>query len=478
MVRLLKYAPVEEALTQANLPQTFPLLAAPRPAARRPSGSAVASKSERTDKALLFVYVMWFIILGDPQWFIASLGPQLVLKIPTLMFGVLLLWTLMKSPRRLLPPLLAFVVYTVLSVPFAYVRGEAVQTAKTVIGFYVITLATLTFVRTTRQAVPILLWALVGQYLMWAALGAKSGLVYWHFAYANYDGFGPLMVIGLSCSFYAGMAVKSKKWRRIAFLTAGLCIVALVSSFARGAVLSGGAVALWMWVRSKHKVKTTMLGVAALLVLVIAASVIKGSDKVPGAVNYSNFWQEMASSFNNNDGTASDREVLWGLAVRVWERNPVFGVGPNCFGAYAADHFAIGEVGGNYADNPKTLWGRKLHNTYYQILSEFGLAGVLVVGWMLWDFFRRNRALRRPARVQLWTATSGGLLDLRYVSLGLESAMIGFLLTSYFYNQIFDINWFYTLLTLNALLFHLTRPNGRTAPVPVRARGPLLVPAR
>ena len=100
------------------------------------------------------------------------------------------------------------------------------------------------------------------------------------------------------------------------------------------------------------------------------------------------------------------------------------------------------------------------------------------MGWMLWDFFRRNRALRRPARVQLWTATSGGLLDLRYVSLGLESAMIGFLLTSYFYNQIFDINWFYTLLTLNALLFHLTRPNGRTAPVPVRARGPLLVPAR
>jgi len=440
--------------------------------ARQPA----ASKAARTDRALLFLYVMWFIILGDPQWFIASLGPQIVLKVPTAMFAILLIVTLIKGPRRFLYPLLAFAAYTVLSVPFAYIKGEALVVAKTVIGFYVITLATLTMVRNAKQAVPIIVWALVGQYTMWAALGAKSGLVYWHFAYANYDGFGPLMVLGLGSSFYAGMAIKSKKWRRLAFLTAGLCIVALVSSFARGAVLSAGVVGVWMWVRSKNKAKTTLLAVGAVIVLVISASIFKGSDKVKGAVNYSNFWQEMASSFSTDDGTASDREVLWHLAVRAWTEHPIFGVGPNCIGAYAADNFAVGTVGGNYADNPKTLWGRKLHNTYYQILSEFGLVGVGIVGWVVWDFFRRNRALRKAKRVQAWAERSGGLLDLRYVSLGLESAMLGFLLTSYFYNQIFDINWFYTLLTLNALLFQLTRPNGSGARVP--SPGIVVAPAR
>ncbi len=36
--------------------------------------------------------------------------------------------------------------------------------------------------------------------------------------------------------------------------------------------------------------------------------------------------------------------------------------------------------------------------------------------------------------------------------------MLAFLLTAYFYNQIFDMDWFYSLLTINAVLFHVTRP--------------------
>jgi hypothetical protein len=79
---------------------------------------------------------------------------------------------------------------------------------------------------------------------------------------------------------------------------------------------------------------------------------------------------------------------------------------------------------------------------------------------LIWDFWVRNRALRRPDRVEAWATRTRQQLDLRYVSLALEAGMVGYLTTGYFYNQIFDVNWFYTLLTINVLLFHVTAPAG------------------
>jgi O-antigen ligase len=425
-------------------------------------GPAVPVPKLQMRSALKFLYLMWFINLIGPQWLVASLGPQIVLKVPTPLFAALLLVAISKGPRRLLPPLLIFLVYTVLSVPVAYIRGQALEVAKAVFAYYVIALATLTIVRTAREAVPIVLWALAVQYGVWVVLGARTGQIGWHVAYFNYDSFGPLMVLGMAGLFWVGMATKSKKWRRIAFLLVGGCIVGLVVSFARGAVLSAGVVALWIWARSPNKLKTLALGAAATVVLVISASIFEGAQSaVISGKKYTNFWQEMGSSFDPNEGTRQDRAVLWALAMRVYVSHPLFGVGPNCFGAYAADNFAVGTVGGAYNENPKTLWGRALHNTYYQILSEFGTVGVAIFLWMVWDFYKRNRKLRQPQRIQMWAVKTGGQLDLRCLSLGLEASMLAFLLTAYFYNQIFDVHWFYTLLTINALLFHLTRPQSQ-----------------
>jgi len=416
---------------------------------------------------------MWFLNVIGPQWFIASLGAQFVLRIPTLLFGVLLLVALAKGPRHLYPPLLAFLLYTVLSVPFAYIRGEALGVAKVVFAYYVIALATLTIVRRAQQIVPILLLVMALQFGLWVALGARTGQITWHYVYFNYDSYGPLMVLGMAGLYWVGMATANKKWRRIAFLVAGGCIVGLVVSFARGAVLSCGVVAVWTWYRSPNKGKTAALGIAAAIVLAVSATIFEGAKSaVISGKKYTNFWQEMASSFDPTEGTRQDREALWKMAMKVYVTHPLFGVGPNCFGAYAADNFSGAEVGGAYAANPKTLWGRALHNTYYQILSEFGTVGAGLFGWLVWDFFRRNSRLRRPQRLQAWNERTGGRLNLRSLSFGLEAMMLTFLLTAYFYNQIFDIDWFYSLLTINAVLYHVTKPDfGAARPVPAGNAG-------
>jgi O-antigen ligase len=424
----------------------------------------VATRPGRSGKlrigALLgYTYFMWFVILWDPQWFIASLGPQFVLKIPTGLFAILLVLTIAKGPRFLFPPLLAFLVYTVLSVPFAYIRGGALELAKALFAYYVITLASLTVVRNAREAVPIVVAALAAQFTLWVVAGARSGFITWHYAYANSDSFGPLMVLGMAGLTCVGLATKNRTWRILAFLLGGGCVVGLVVSFARGAVLSAGVVGIWIWARSPNKLKTAALGVGAFVVLAIAARVFQGAQSaILAGKTSTNFWEEMGTAFNPNDATRQDRQVLWHLALRVYASHPLLGVGPNAFGPYAADHFAVGTTGGAYDENPKRLWGRALHNSYYQILSEFGTVGAAIFLWIVWDFFKRNRKLRHPQRRQAWALRTGGQLDLRYLSIALEASMVGFLLTAYFYNQIFDVNWFYVLLTINALLYQLTRP--------------------
>jgi hypothetical protein len=41
--------------------------------------------------------------------------------------------------------------------------------------------------------------------------------------------------------------------------------------------------------------------------------------------------------------------------------------------------------------------------------------------------------------------------------LGLECAMVGFLATGVFYNQIFNVHWFYSLIAINTLLYYHAR---------------------
>jgi len=454
-----------------------PVLQAPPYMVGRPSGvrtsraaaPAVPEPKLRLTGTVLFLYVMWFIILFDPQWFVASFGPQIALKLPTPLFAILLLITIAAGPRRFLAPLLVFIAYVALSLPLAYARGLAMDVVKTALAYYTLTLATFTLVRRAREAVPIVVGAMGIQYGTWVILGARTGQISWDYALFNYDAFGPIMVLGLASLFYMGMATKSRRWRRVAFVLAAGCIVGLVVSFARGAVLSAGVVAMWIWFRSPHKLKNAALGAAAAVVLFVSARIFEGAQSaIVAGKTSTNFWTEMQSSFDPNDPTRTDREVLWHLATQVYLTHPVFGVGPNGFGAYAADNFEAGTVGGSYNDNPRRLWGRRLHNTYYQILSELGTVGALIFLWMLWDFLKRNRRLRDPQRVQAWAARTGGRLDLKYLSFGLEASMLGFVLTGYFYNELFDVHWLYTLLTVNALLFYVTRPDPRPAVRPVR----------
>jgi hypothetical protein len=123
------------------------------------------------------------------------------------------------------------------------------------------------------------------------------------------------------------------------------------------------------------------------------------------------------------------------------------------------------------------LYAKKLHNIFMQILSEFGIVGVVIWLWLWIDFWRRLRRLRRKPAVAYWKWASGGKFDVAAISLGLECAMIGFLANGFFYNQIY-IHWSWTLICLAYLLDVNTRRAPRRNPTAREPGGPMREPSR
>lgn len=415
---------------------------------RRFRGSSTAL--ERSSLSLLYLYVVWAFVIFDPHRYLAAIGPGVFHRTMTVMFYLLILLIVIQAPAiadwirgwMLYWPFLIYLLVSAVTVPFAYNIGNARGTVQSLLLFYLLAFATLVFVRNPRQTLPILLLFPL-QYVWWAWHAKMTGLVRWHPAYANTDGFGPLVVMGMGICFYFALAAESKRLKWLGFFLAAYCVLGVVASFARGAVLSAGAVVLYIWLRSQRKVLTGAAVVVSIAVLLASIQVLYPNGE---------FWLEMKTAFTEGTelGTGGDRWELWRAAYEVFRQRPVFGVGAANFGPFAAAHFGYGEISG-YA-NPGMLYDRNLHSVYLQVFSEFGAVGSLAFLLLLFDFWRRNRALRRPQSLQVWSQHVGDKFDLTNLSLALELGMVAFLVTGFFYAQLYN-HWLYTLLAANLMLY-------------------------
>jgi O-antigen ligase len=315
-----------------------------------------------------------------------------------------------------------------------------------------------------RDVGPIFLLLCVGQYLWWGLMGVKSGAVWWHPNLGNFDGYGPIMACGVGPGYYYAMSTKSPWRRRLGLFASALSVLGVVSAFARGGVLALIVTVAYIWFRSPKKGRATVVVVAGFLLVVIAASMIDGSTR--GDDTRSNFWDEMSTMFDDSGGsTGDDRKQLWAAAVMVWKAHPVLGVGAANFGPAAVTIIQHGDLPGSiYDDNPLKLYGRALHSNYFQLLSEFGIAGVCLYVYMIVEFYRRSRYIRRRARyIDL---TPAQIHDVGSLALGLESGLVGYLVTGIFFNQLYQ-SWFFALVIANALLYKLAKRTEVRAPLPL-----------
>lgn len=437
---------------------------------RRPAAVARAVKATAQQR---LVYVLWAVLLFEPQFLLLFYGISLAPRLPLLLV-VLLLVTIVANPRKSdwLWGILAWVAVGVINMPFSVDPGVSQEPIRALILFYCVGLGVLQAIRTPRDAGRILFMLCVVQWMWWGAMGLKQGLVWWHPNVGNPDAYGPLMAIGVGPAYFYSTAVKGKR-SKLALFAAGVCVAGVVSAFARGAVLALIATVGYIWLRSPRKGRTAGMIVGAVAVVALVSPLIDGTSRDYTAK--SNFWEEMSTMFDQSEGsTGDDRLIMWAAAVKVFKAHPVLGAGADNFGPTAATTLKTGEVGGYYADNVLRLYSRDLHNIYYQILSECGLVGAAIYLFLLAQFWRRGRELSKPAALATWRA-AGGVEDIRALALGLECGMVAFLASAYFYNQLY-VSWFFTLMISNTLLWSIAVKPAQAVPVK-RGRSMRLSPA-
>jgi O-antigen ligase len=150
----------------------------------------------------------------------------------------------------------------------------------------------------------------------------------------------------------------SLNWLKTTVLSLALLIVFRLKALGALAGLGAG----WLWSIRKEKLKLSISAFVLILAL-ITFRVLNGS------------------------ATKWERWGIWNSAVKVWIREPLFGVGP---GAFAGLYH---QVKGPRLDGVSRylMDARYAHNEFLDLLTGFGLVGFVFVLYLLFQTFQRIR---------------------------------------------------------------------------------------
>ena len=144
------------------------------------------------------------------------------------------------------------------------------------------------------------------------------------------------------------------------------------------------------------------------------------------------------------------RLYTWGIGMDMFYANPIIGVGqsnfPWTFGIYEGDQNFLG----------RSIGGRQAHSAWVTLISELGLAGIVIIGTMLVWCYKDLKIVRarfappdsRQRHVQ--TVRSGE--DVRaYLARAMEGSIIGFIVSGVFISTL----WYPSLWVMMAFIVAL-----------------------
>jgi probable O-glycosylation ligase (exosortase A-associated) len=193
-------------------------------------------------------------------------------------------------------------------------------------------------------------------------------------------------------------------------VTAALMSVAVVLTFSRGSFLglaAGSALLAWR-IRRRNRLFVMLAAVVVILTLAALA---------PGV-----YFNRLVSIFDHSRdavGSASQRQNLLFLSIKVALANPIFGVGL-----------------GNF--NIVSIRGLATHNAYTQVAAELGLAALaLFVAFFVVPYRRLRRVERETAQ--------GAPADARfyYLAVGLQASIVGYMVNAFFISSAYQWYTFY-----------------------------------
>lgn len=206
-----------------------------------------------------------------------------------------------------------------------------------------------------------------------------------------------------------GLAINSRKTiEKLLFLgVAGCYALGVLASGSRAGLLAMiGGLGYWL-------VNTTRRGLAIGLALLAASGFL--------VVAPESFWKKMGTIIGPKDTnpwvegrvepSKGERLVLWTLAIELWEQHPIRGIGPLNYPVVSAEET-------DFTDPYKGQRGLQTHNTWLQLLAEYGIMGGVVWGGsFFFSIFCYRRARKRMYGYEGWEWFGA-------ICLGLESGAI------------------------------------------------------
>jgi O-antigen ligase len=252
----------------------------------------------------------------------------------------------------------------------------------------------------------------------WGATGAPG----W---FENSGEFAIQMCVFLPMSYYLMVGVRDRirpwlYWMGQAVMP-GTAIVGLIASSSRGGQLGGAIVIAFMIAQGKHRVRAL---VGAIIV-------------IGGVWMFMPEQQKARFSEMGDDSTSQSRLTYWKDGLEIMKEHPVLGIGYEAWEPYYHQYY-----------NPH---GELPHNIFIEAGSELGYTGLFAFIAMIIATLVLNRRTRKlSARVHEW----GGFL--RYSALGLDGALLGYLVSGFFVTVLY-YPYFWVNLGGTAALFETTR---------------------
>lgn len=344
--------------------------------------------------------------------------------------------------------LLAFILYTCVTTAFSLVPDQAVPMLERVLKIQALTFVALLALH-KREHVLWMVWmialsvgyyaikgglftiATLGAYRVW---GPEDSFI----AENNALALATIMTIPLWA--YLFILYRGRWWR---WALAGAIVLSAISSLgsqSRGALIAIGAMAIFLWLRSRGKI---LLGAALLALGVGLVSFMPQS------------WHDRMETMStyNEDESAVGRIETWHLMFDIAKDRPLLGAG---FEPYSAD------VLHRYRPEYPTV--RAAHSVYFEVLGEHGFVGLalfLLFWGLTWSTARRiskETAGQSEEQWAFWLA--------RMIQVSLIAYFVGGAFLSLAY---WDVPYY--LMVVLAVTLHAVRTGRKvaeTSPPPAR----------
>ena len=260
--------------------------------------------------------------------------------------------------------------------------------------------------------------------------------------------------IALPLAIYLFRRAPTRPRRFFWGLGALVILVTVVLTFSRGGFIGLSAMALFGILTSRNTAKTfAVLAFATMLLLAVAPH---------------QYWQRIQTIEDTNEGTAQLRRYYWAAARRIFLDSPIWGVGGGNFGVLLPEYAIEFPF-----ELRRNQWGRVAHSLYFELLAEFGLLGVCLVGMTLIVNVRDvNRVIangrHRKCSLSVWQLAES--LKLSWVGFGVSAAFLSVLTYPHLYYLTALTVVVRTLAQEEAAMFPKREPSQK--PRPIRLSSP------